>query len=128
MRRVAVAGADLLSHVCSFLLAKTGTIFFLETLAACIPDSAGRIPLALLTGDMPLPLAWVVPWSECVVREKTPVGVVASVCASGARVRSSRGSARLRAAAPALLRIPSRPANLHSRQPTGSGRTPSART
>ena len=28
VRRVAVAGADLLSRVCSFLLAKTGTIFF----------------------------------------------------------------------------------------------------
>ena len=28
VRRVAVAGADLLSRVCSLLLAKTGTIFF----------------------------------------------------------------------------------------------------
>ena len=29
-RRVAVAGADLLSRVCSFLLAKTGTFFYVS--------------------------------------------------------------------------------------------------
>ena len=47
---------------------------------------------------MPLPLAWVVPWSECVVREKTPEGVVASavrIWSQGEIVERQRDCARL---------------------------------